>query len=51
MGEHKRRKNTDFVVESKPVDVNKPTANEENARYMANPAKGFWKAFREFFQI
>ena len=31
------------------MEVNKPTANEENARYMANPKKGFWSSIRKAF--
>ena len=36
-------------VISGPADVNETGYNEEPAKYMAAPAKGFWKSIRRAF--
>ena len=53
MGEAKRKKNPDveMVVNSGPVDLNKTGYDEEPAKYMAAPAKGFWKSIKKAFGV
>ena len=46
MKPRKSRPNVEIRVESGPVEVNKPTANEESGRYKANPKAGFWKSVK-----
>lgn len=43
----KRNRACEVVEESKPVDVNKTGYNEEPAKYMANPKKGFWDTIKK----
>ena len=41
----------EIVVTSDPVDVNKTGYNEDPAKYMAAPKKGFWKSIKNAFGI
>ena len=41
----------EIKVTSDPVDINNTGYDEEPAKYMANPKKGFWKSIKETFGI
>ena len=53
MGEARRRKKLGCEVEykSEEKDINKTGYDEEPAKYMAAPAKGFWRSIKKVFNI
>ncbi len=47
--EPKKKPGCNTTGESGPVEVNKTGYNEEPAKYMANPKKGFWETIKKLF--
>ena len=41
--------NVEIKVTSEPHDINKTGYDEEPAKYMANPRKGFWNTICKIF--
>ena len=39
-----KKRKTDIVIESEKKNINKTGYNEEPAKYMANPRRGFWSS-------
>ena len=46
----RRKKSCEITVESEPRDVNRTGYEEEPAKYMADPVKGFLKSIKRLFK-
>lgn len=45
----KPKRGCEEIIESSPISVNETGYDEEPAKYMANPVKGFFKAIKNIF--